>query len=258
MVKQVFCLSAFWLVCSAAASESLFGVKPRVDVTAPLAANVAQNVAPSNVVLLRLGMTLQEAFTCCPGLNREGLPGPDGREYGQDCGEKYLLRFLTVVVAKGRVIEIAFHGGFPNPSGEAVSETVEWLFDIFGPPDSAFERQNARDGSFGLIWKGNVLAVTCLFRSSGPSFYADLALVLPNSDKIFTPRGARELPRTTQTTLARLNVWTREVAHLASKPAAFPEVSASPVLLAGGLASRPEKYEVLIGEGFAGSGFVMR
>jgi hypothetical protein len=221
---------------------------------------IEQQVAPSNVSQVRLGMPLEEVFTVCPHLNRRGLPGFDGREHGQDCGPRYVLRYLQVVVVKGGVIEIDFSGGFPKPSGEAVVATVEWLLDIFGPPNSAFERSKLNEARFGLIWKQATFAVACWFSSTDSSFYAFLKIVPASSDmnKILTARGAQELPRTSQAILARLGAWTREIAHLEPKAPAFPTLSDLPVVSAGSSPTAPEKYEVLIGEGFAGSGFVIR
>jgi hypothetical protein len=225
-----------------------------------LGAKVQLHVAPTNVTQIRLGMTIEEAFAVCPRLDREGGPGPNGRDHGQDNGERYMLRFLTVAVNKGRVTEISFNGGYPAPRRETVGKAAEWLLNLLGTPDTVLERVEANGGGFAIIWKRDDLSAACCFRSSGRDFYTYLHVVPPTKDtgKILTFRGGQELPRTTQAILSRLSVWSQAVAHL--EPGG--NVSPAPASLSTAPYSNPvkpaEKYEVLSGEGLAGSGFVIR
>jgi hypothetical protein len=213
------------------ASAEVFGVSPHSTVPPALATNFAQHFLLPSATHLRLGMKTEEAFAVCPGLDRKGLSGFDGRDHGQDFGKEYFLRWLTVVAAKGRVIEISFRGGFPNPNRETVITTAEWLLTVFGPPDTAFDRMDIDAGRFGLIWKRNDLAIACWFATSdsGKSFYAYLTLVPPTKDmeKILRSRGGHMLPKTSQAILARLKIWSEVVARLEPDKTGSPALKAS-------------------------------
>jgi len=238
-------------VQAAAPAEKVFGVYPRYVIPAPLATNAAQYVFLPNALNLRFGMSREDVIKTCPIL-----------EYDGEFGRKYFLRFTRPIILQNELKGIEFSGGFPSPSREIVSTTVEWLLCAFGAPDTAFEESTRDGGRFGMIWKRSDFAVACWFDSSefGKRFYAFLKLVPPasNMERILSSRGGRPLPKNSQSILTSLKIWAGNVARLESRPP-VPPLPATP------LAGRPaaslaslEKYEVLSGEGLAGSGFVIR
>ena len=236
---------------SAISVERVFGVFPRNVIPAVLATNVARDVFLPGALNLRLGMTREEVFRTCPIL-----------EYDGEFGRKYFLRFARPIILQNELKGIEFSGGVPQPNRETVIVTVEWLLYVFGTPVTAFEEKARDEGRFGLIWKRNDFAVACWFASSefGKKFYAYLKL-LPassNMEKVLSSRTGRELPKNSQSILTSLRSWSQSVAQLEPKrPELYSPGKPSASQPAASVASF-EKYEVLSGEGLAGSGFIIR
>ncbi|NOS70594.1 MAG: trypsin-like peptidase domain-containing protein [Verrucomicrobia bacterium] len=206
-------------------------------------------------------MTLQEAFAACPGLDRKGISGLigglTGRDYLQLFPDGYFPQRLTVGVNNGRVVAIQFDLGYPAPSRETMTKTVAWLLAAFGPPDTAFDATDIHPRKFGLVWKRKDVGAACWFdgTDSHKFIYAYVKIVPSTTDMetVLSSRKVRELTNTTPAILTALDEWSQSVAQLKS--------DAPPVVLVVPPQFRPtpiEKYELLIGEGLSGSGFVIR